>query len=196
MPSPIVEGFSLTHAQILDGATPFVTAALATSSDPAEDIYGVNDGSLTPDTGEYENEGDDVVLSTWSWLNFAEVEVQAGYLSFPLIASITGEELWSSGAGSNQMFGVDLWTEDSMNVQPRPMILKMPSKDKDGLVRTLTIGLYKVQFRPMTFDGPSYKEGLKVNYTGRALMSDVDEEGNAFAVKPGKKRVGRLLSHA
>lgn len=188
-----VEAFSLTHAQILDGTETFLAAALAGTTAPDLDIYGVNESSLSPNTDEYENEGDDAVMSTWSWLNYAEVEVQAGYLSFPLIANLTGQAISSSGADADIVFGLDLWHEDSFNVAPKPMIIKMPSKDEDGVVRTLTIGLYKVQFSPITFDGPAYKDGLKVNYNGRALLSPKDEMGAAFA--DGKKRVGRLLSH-
>lgn len=188
-----VEAFSLTHAQVLDGETSFLEAALATSTAPDEDIYGVNNSSLSPDTDEYVNEGDDAPLSTWNWLNWADVEVQAGYLSFPLIANLTGQAISSSGAGDDQVFGLDLWHEDSFNVAPKPMLVKMPSKDEDGVVRTLSIGLFKVQFAPITFDGPEYKNGLKVNYNGRALLSPKDELGAAFS--DGRKRVGRLLSH-
>ena len=189
-----VEAFSLSHAQVLDGATAFLAAALATGPVPeAEDVYGVNESSLSPNTDEFEKEGDDVVMSTWSWLNYADVEVQAGYLSFPLIANLTGQSISSSGAGVDQVFGLDLWHEDSFNVAPKPMIVRMPSKDENGVVRNLTIGLYKVQFAPITFDGPSYKDGLKVNYNGRALFSANDELGVPHA--DGKKRVGRLLSH-
>lgn len=193
-PSPIVEGFSLSHAQVLDGTQTFLEAALASAVGEDLDIYGVNEGSLDPDIDDYDNEGDDAVLSTWSWLNFADLEVQAGYLSFPLIANMTGQVISSSGSAASKVYGLDLWHEDSMNVAPKPMILRMPSKDRLGAVRTLTIGLYKVQFKPITFDGPSYKDGLKVNYNGKALLSAVDEKGAAFA--DGKKRVGRLLSHA
>lgn len=194
MATPRVEAFSLSHAQIMNGTDDFLTAALAyATADQDLDVYGVNDGSLTPNSDDYDNEGDDTVLSTWSWLNYAEVAVQAGYVSFPLIAELTGQTVASSGAGESQSFSVDLWHEDSFNVSPRAMILRMPSKDEDGVVRALTIGLYKVQFAPITFDGPAYKDGLKINYAGRALLSPKDEKGTAFP--DGKKRVGRLISH-
>lgn len=191
MANPIVEGFSLSHAQILDGTKTF-DESLAETAAEGLDIYGVNEASLEPNTDEYVNEGDDVVLSTWSWLNYAEVSVQAGYVSFPLMASMSGSSIVSSGAGDSQSFQIDLWHEDSMNVAPKPMLIVMPSKTKDGLVRRLVIGLYKVQFAPITFDGPQYKDGLKVNYTGRALMSAADEKAVTFA--DAKKRVGRLIS--
>jgi hypothetical protein len=188
-----VEAFSLTHAQVMDGVETFLAAALATSTDDALDVYGVNEASLSPNTDSYNNEGDDVVMSRWNWLVDAEIEVQAGYLSFPLIETLTGRAAVTSGSGAAEVVQADLWHEDDFNVPPKPMIIKMPSKDEDGLVRTLTIGLYKVSFNPMTFDGPAYKDGLKINYGGTALMSAKDETGAVFA--DGKKRVGRLISH-
>jgi hypothetical protein len=179
----------------MDGTQSFLTAiATAAIAGSAEDIYGVNEGSIEPDLGDYDNEGDDAVLSTWSWFNFADVNVQAGYISFRLLNAITGSALSSSGAGNTQMFGIDLWHEDSFNMAPKPMLIKMPSKDHLGVVRTLSVGLYRVNFKPLTFDGPSYKDGLKANYNGRAVLSAVDETGAAFA--DGKKRLGRLLSTA
>lgn len=297
MASSIVEAFSITHAQVLDGVTPFLTAALATGPvDEELDIYGVSEASLSPDADSYDNEGDDTVLSTWDWLNKAEVEIQSGYLSFPLIANMSGRsvdditptpavnevqtitmtatggtftitiggqttsalpynetnanvlaallalstvdtgdiavsgpagtyvltygadyagqdvpmavlgvgsltggtatiaETTKGAAAGASAFGLDLWHEDSFNVAPKPAILVMPSKDHLGVVRRLTIGLYKVQFKPIEFDGPKYKDGLKVNMNGNALLSAFDELGEPFA--DGKRRVGRLLSHA
>lgn len=185
-----VEAFSLTHAQILDGETAF--SAVTTGSRDWGDVYGVNDASLEPDSDSYDNEGDDAVLSTWNWLNKAEIQVQAGYLSFALIAGLTGRDISSSGSGDNVVMGIDLWHEDDFNVARKPMILRMPSKDDLGTPLTLDIGLYSVSFNPITFDGPTYKDGLKVNYGGQALMSTVDELGATHA--DSKRRVGKLIS--
>lgn len=190
MADPVFEAFSLTHAQVLDGATAF--GDVVTGDASWGDIYGVNSGSLDADTDQFVNEGDDTQLSEWNWVNGADVNVQAGYMSFPLISNLTGQPISSSGAGNTELFAMDLWHEDSFNVPPRPMILRMPSKDKLGVIRTFDIGLYRVDFRPITFDGPAYKEGLKINYIGRARMSAWDELGATFA--DGKKRVGRLIS--
>lgn len=189
--NPVVEAFSLSHAQVLDGTTAFIDALTAAAA-AADDIYGVNEASLDPDTDEFDNEGDDVILSNWSWLNSADVSVQAGYVSFPLIANLTGQTISSSAGGGKTTLGLDLWHEDSFNVPPKPMMIQMPSKDRDGTPASLVIGLYKVQFKPITFDGPAYKDGLKINYDGKALYSSVDEKGVAFP--DGKKRVGRLLA--
>lgn len=190
--SSIVEAFSLSHAQILDGETTFLDAA-ATMVVPEDlDIYGVNEASLEPDTDDYDNEGDDVVLSNWGWLNFADLTIQAGYVSFPLIAKMTNQTVSSATVSGKSIYGLDLWHEDSFNVQPFPGIIRMPSKDKAGIPADFLIGLYRLQFKPIVFDGPAYKDGLKINYDAKALYSDVDEVGQPFA--DGKKRVGRLLA--
>jgi hypothetical protein len=191
--APIIEGFSLSHAQVLDGTETFVEALQTVANADEWDIYGVNNGSLEPNTDSYDNEGDDAVLSTWEWLNYAEVAVQAGYMSFPLISNITGEPI-SSGtiAGGATAYAIDMWTERTMNVARRPMILQMPAKTAQGAVAKLVLGLYSVSFAPITFDGPAYKDGLKVNYGGKALMSAFDEKGVAFA--DGIKRVARTLA--
>ncbi len=192
-PSRVVEAFSLSHAQLMSGTQTFEEAALAATPE-ALDIYGVNDASLSPSMDTYENQGDDTVLSRWNWLNYAELTVQAGYISFEQIAAMTGDPISSGGSGAATAYGIDLWSEAAMNVSNKPMLLRMPSKDRNGVARNLLIGLYNVSFSPMTFDGPRYKEGLKVNYTATALMSDKDEKGAAFTQRPNVKRVGRLIS--
>lgn len=193
MVSAVIEAFSLSHAQILDGSTQaFDTATLASAD--AQDFYGVENGSLDPDVGEWANVGDDVELSYWSWLNHATVNIKSGYIPFSLLAALTGRTVSSSGAGATQVFGVDLYHESGVNLAPKPVILKMPSKDHQGNVRTLTIGLYRCVFQPINLDGPAYKEGLKCNWRARALYSASDELGVAFS--DGKKRVGKLISTA
>lgn len=191
--TPIVEGFSITHAQICDGTKTFLQHALAQNHADGWDIYGVDEGSLDPDFDSWANEGDDTEMSTWWWLNGADVDISGGYISFPVLSNLTGRPIDSSGTGIDQIFETDLWHEDSFNIAPRPVLLKMPSKDKNGVPGQLTIGLYKVAFSPIGFDGPKYKDGLKVKYKGRALMSDVDEKGAVFA--DAKRRVGRLIAH-
>ena len=183
MSSLIVEAFSLSHVAILDGST----GAEAVDGD----VYGVNEATLEPDEDEFQNEGDDTVLSVWRWMNNAELTVQGGYIPFPLIALLSGEPVISSGADPNDFYEIEIWTDRSMNSPARPVLIRMPSKDHLGAVRSLDIVLYRVQFGPITFDGPAYKDGLKVNYTGRALLSTVDETGADLG---DYKAVGRLVS--
>lgn len=191
--APIVEAFSISHAQILNGTTSFLDA-LAAPYDQNLDVYGVNSASLEPDTGDYDNEGDDTIQSVWSWINKADVNVQAGYLSFPLIAQLTGQAISSGKVAGKDVLGLDLWHEDSMNVPSKPMLIKMPAKDRDGAPADFIIGLNKVSFKPITFDGPAYKDGLKVNYNGSALSSITNELGVPYP--DGKKRFGRILAIA
>lgn len=182
MTSKIVEGFSLSHAAILDGTT----GAEATNGD----IYGVRSGTIAADTGNYDNTGDDAVLSSWFWLNFATVTVQSGYVPFDTIALMSGATITSSGSGTNDYYSLPLWDTQSINQPPRPMLIRVPAKDKDGVIRTLDFVLYKVQFGPMSFDGPSYKSGLLLNYTGRAVVSDKDETGASLT----RNAIGRIIN--
>ncbi len=182
MTSKTVEGFSISHAAILDGTTG--------AEHVDGDIYGVRTGTLAVDTGNYDNTGDDTVLSSWFWLNFATVSIQAGYIPFETIALLSGTTVTTSGTGANDYHTMPIWDVDSVNQPPRPMLIRVPSRDKDGVQRVLDFVLYRVQFSPMSFDGPNYKAGLLVNYTGRAVVSDKDETGATLT----KKAIGRLIS--
>lgn len=189
MVSPIAEGFSLSHAAILDETT---------GLDALDgDIYGIRSGSLELDSDSYDNTGDDSILSRWYWANAVNVTVQSGYIPFRTIALLTGSKVTSSGTGNNETFSVPLWEQRQMNTQPRPMLIRVPSKDKDGVSRRLDFILYKVQFQPMSFDGPAYKEGLLINYNGAALFSGTDEKGQPVVdSQTGEPTtaVGRLVS--
>lgn len=180
MVAPIIEGFSLSHAAILDGTTGAETA----------DIYGIREGSIEVDTDNYDNTGDDSVLSSWQWFNFATVTVQSGYLSFDMYALLSGQTLTTSGSGTTQKVEAALWNEKALNQPTRPMIVRVPSKDTNNNTRNFDIVLYKVQFAPITFEGPSYKEGMLVSYSGKAVMSDKDEKAAALS----ERAIGRLIS--
>lgn len=189
MATPIVEGFSLSHAAILDGTT----GAEAIDGD----IYGIRSGSIELDTDSYDNTGDDAVLSTWYWFNKATLTVQSGYVPFRTIALLSGSKVTSSGAAPGDVYSLPLWEDRQQNTQARPVLIRVPSKDKDGVLRTLDFVLYKVQFQPISFDGPTYKDGLLLNYTGTALMSDKDEKGapvvDSVTGQP-TRAIGRLVS--
>jgi hypothetical protein len=180
-PTTIVEGFSVSHAAILDGLTPAGELA---------DIYGIREGTLDVDTDSYDNTGDDQVLSTWAWINFATVSIKAGYIPFNVIALLSGSTLVSTGAAATTAYSLPLWNLKSMNQAARPVLIRVPSKDSAGTPRLFDIVLYKVQFNPITFDGPTYKDGMALNYGGKALISAADETGVALA----DKAVGRLVS--
>lgn len=188
MVSPNIEAFSLSHAAIL-GPNGI--------EEEFGDIYGVRSASLELDQDSYDNTGDDAILSTWFWANKVNVTVQAGYIPFRTIALLSGSAVTSSGSGDNEVLSLPLYETNSLNTQARPMIVRLPSKDSNGKVRGLDFILYKVQFQPFSFDGPTYKEGLLLNYNGSALFSDVDEKGQpVLDSRTGKptKAIGRLVS--
>lgn len=180
-PTTTIEGFSLSHAAILDGTE---------AASEVSDIYGIREGTLDVDTDSYDNTGDDAVLSTWSWINYATLSISSGYVPFSLLSLLYGSTLTSSGTEATTSYSLPLWNEKSMNQPARPVLLRVPSKDSLGVPRLFDIILYKVQFAPFTFDGPTYKDGLVINYSGRALLSNTDETGQVLA----EKAVGRLIS--
>lgn len=189
MANPTVEGFSISHAAILNGTTGI--------EETFGDIYGIRSGSLELDQDSYDNTGDDAILSTWYWANKVNVTIQGGYIPFQTMSLISGSVITSSGTGAGQTFALPLWEEGTMSTTPRPMLIRVPSKDKDGVVRVLDFILFKVQFQPFSFDGPSYKEGLLLNYNGSALFSSTDEKGAVVLdSRTGEptKAIGRLLS--
>lgn len=170
----------MSHAAILDGTT---GAELA-------DIYGVRSGSLDLDTSSFDNTGDDAVLSTWTWFNYATLTIDSGFIPFSLISTLTGAPLTSSGTAPDDYWSMTLWDEDALNTIARPVLIRVPSKDSTGAIRSLDFILYKVQFDPIKFTGPQYKDGLVLNYSGKALISDKDEVGADLS----KRAIGRLIS--
>lgn len=205
-----VEAFSVSHAAILNGTTG--------AEETDGDIFGVRSASLAADIGNFDNTGDDAVLSSWFWFNFATVTVESGFIPTDMVALITGTpvvdyldsddytagtaatagaETTAALAATTHVFDQELWTEQSINSAPRPMLIRMPSKDSAGHVRLLDFVLYRVQFSPINFTGPAYKAGLTVNYSGRAVMSEVNEKGtNLGTLSDGRqiKSVGRLIN--
>lgn len=189
MASPIVEGFSLSHAAILDDTTG--------EDHEFGDIYGIRSGTIELETDSYDNTGDDGILSTWYWATKANITVQSGFISLPALSLLSGSAIASSGAGAGQTFALPLWEKRQMNTVPRPMLLRVPSKDKDGAIRNLVFLLFKVSFQPFSFDGPSYKEGIVTNYNGSALFSDKDEKGDPVldsVTGEPTEAIGRLVS--
>ena len=140
--------------------------------------------------GQDVNRGPDSDYDLFLILRKVNVTVQGGYVPFQTMALISGSTLTSSGSGATQTFSLPLWELGTMNTQARPMLVRVPSKDKDQSIRVLDFILYKVQFQPFSFDGPSYKDGLLLNYSGKALMSNKDEKGTVLA----DRAIGRLVN--
>lgn len=173
------EGFSVSHAAILNGTT---------GADDA-DIYGIREGTLDVDSDTFDNTGDDTVLSSWGWVNFANLSISSGYIPLEVISMLSGSTIASSGTAEATTWSIPLWNEASMNQPALPVRLRIPSKDASGAPRLFDIILYKVQFAPFAFEGPAYKDGLVINYTGKAMLSNYDEKGAALT----ERAVGRLL---
>ena len=178
--SPTVEAFSLSHVGILDGTT----------GAQINDLFGVREASLEVDTDSFDNTGDNTVLSTWNWFNFATLSVKSGFIGFDTYALLSGNTLTTSGSGAAMSVSAPLWNESSLNTPTRPVLVRMPSKDSTGAIRTLDIILYKCQFGSISLDGPQYKDGLVVSYTAKAVMSSTDEKGAALP----DRAIGRLIS--
>lgn len=183
----IFEGFSVSHCAILDGDT---AAEDVVGNETYGDIYGVRTASLAASTGNYDNTGDEFVLSSWFWIENATLTVESGYLPFDTIALLTGATVSSTGTAPNDTYSLPLWDEDSVNVSPKPVLIRVPSKDSNGVIRNMDFVLYKVQFSPISFTGPAYKSGLLINYSGRATLSNLDEAGNTLT----KRAIGRLIN--
>jgi hypothetical protein len=98
------------------------------------------------------------------------------------------------GISGGDYYGISLWTLNSMNQPSQPLAIRVPSKDSAGNLRTLDFVLYKCQFMPFNFTGPSYKTGLSCSISGRALFSSTNEVGTAFTDGQGS-RIGRLVSY-
>lgn len=189
-PGTSFEGFSLSHAAILNGTTGAEGAT----------VYGVRNGTISTDQGNFENTGDDVVLSEHFWINFANVTIEQGFIPFSTIALITGTSVTSSGAAGADYYAIPLWTLASMNQVTQPLAIRVPSKDAGGQIRTLDFVLYRCQFQPFNFTGPSYKTGLSCAIAARALFSTVNEIGQALPASYGGTSgsngmsIGRLVS--
>lgn len=178
----ILEAFSVTHAVILNGMTG--------AEELNGDIYGIESANISPDLGSYDNVGDDVVRSTWDWFNKATVAIQAGYLPFDLINLIFGSTVSSSGSGAGIRHDLPLWEKRGSNIVTRPLQIRCEAKDSNGNIRWWDFVFYKAKFKPMSFTGPAYKDGLKINYEATLLMSSVDEAGAVLAYEA----VGRIVS--
>lgn len=176
------EAFSLTHAAILaDG-----TGLEALNGD----LYGVRQASITVDVGNFDNTGDDQVLSPWFWINYATLNIQGGYIDFDTLAYISGTSVTASGTGPTDYYSVPLWNENCVVQSAKPVLIRMRSKNAATTPRIYEILLYQCTFGPLQFEGPQYKQGLTVSWTARAVLSQTDELGNTLA----EKTIGRLIN--
>lgn len=184
MPNPNISSFSLSHVGILDGST----------SAEVADLYGVNEGTLELESDSYDRTGDNAILSTNRWITKGTLTVGSNYIPLDMLATLYGTPVTSSAALNKSTYSVALWTEKSMNIAPRPVVVQAPGEDQDGKPHTIKIVLYKVKFGNFSFSQfMSYKEGLAVSFTGDALLADKDELGAKFLDDQGK-RIGKIVA--
>lgn len=174
------ESFSLTGASILNGTT----------GAELQQIYGIRTGTLSANISQFDNTGNDIVISHWVWSDYATVTIESGFIPWNMYSAITGTTITSSGAAGADYYSLPLWDRNALNMPPMPMRLRTLSKDSNGAVRTFDIVLYKVQFNPINFTGPSYKTGLTFSCSGTALYSSSDEVGNVLT----NQSIGRIVS--
>ncbi|SRR6266566_4482005 len=182
MANTIVEGFSVSHAAILNGTT----GAELTDGD----VYGVRNGTIAANTGNYDNTGNDTILSAWFWIDYATLTIEGGYVPFKTMALLSGSSVTSSGTAPNDYYSMPLWNVSSNNQPAKPVLIRVPAKDSNSVVREINFVLYKVIFAPFTFTGPAYKAGLLLTYTGRAVFSPVDETGASLP----EPAIGRVIN--
>lgn len=188
-PNKQVEVFSISHAAILTGTKDAETAG---AEETYGDFYGVDSGSISVNMGTFKNTGDDQTMSVWKYVEDADIEIRGGFIPFDLINLIFGATISSSGSGANLRWDIPFLEEEWNNVASRPVLIRCPSKDSQGNVRDFDIVLYKIYFGPIRFEGLAYKEGVKVTWSGTAVMSTVNEAGASIS----RKAVGRLISTA
>lgn len=173
------EAFSLSAASILNPGTGADSQA----------IYGVRTGTISANISQYDNTGNDRVLSRWVWSDYATVTIEAGFVSWAMYALINGVTIGSSGTAPSDFYSMPLWDLSSLNQPTLPMRLRSTAKDTNSKQLTMDIILYKVQFNPINFTGPAYKTGLNFNASGTALYSSADEAGNTLT----NPTIGRVV---
>ena len=176
------ETFSLSDASILNGTT----------GATAQDIYGIRTGTLSANISQYDNTGDDRVLSHWVWSDYATVTIETGYIPWSMYSLVTGTTIGSSGAPGADYYELPLWDLNSLNQPTFSMRLRSTAKDANSRAFTFDIVLYKVQFNPINFTGPAYKTGLNFSMSGTALYSNNDEANNALT----NPTIGRIVLSA
>jgi hypothetical protein len=176
------EGFSLDRVSALSGSTGAESAQL----------YAAQQITFSPDLTITDLMADDEEYGSWYMLNRVQLTVVNGYLSFAVIAQLSGTAVASSFGGQSPdwYYGLPMWTQYQHNQPSVPLALRMASRDVNGKTRTLTFVLYKVQLSVLDFTGTVYKNGLQVNYQGTVLFSSYDERGNALS----GPEMGRIVS--
>src|SRR5579859_6795726 len=105
------EAFSLIAASILNGTT----------GAEAQPIYGIRTGTLSANISQFDNTGNDRVLSHWVWSDYATVTIESGYIPWPMYSLITGTTITSSGTAGADYYALPLWDYNSLNQPTQSM---------------------------------------------------------------------------
>jgi hypothetical protein len=159
------EGFSVTHVGVLVPGTP---AELGT-------LYGVQSATLTPQWITTPTSVDDQVSMVWNAPGKLTLAVQGGFLPWDVVAALTGNEVYSSGAAPADYYALPFATQH--NTSPFSLVIRMAARDDSGNPRTQDVVVYAAQFGTPSFTGPAYKNGLVASYTAAVVLSPVDETG-------------------
>ena len=116
---------------------------------------------------------DDTNIGIWNYVTDATITVEEGFISYPTLANFTGDTIFTSGAAPNDYYAISMSQLYSMNHTVVPVLIRMPSRDDMGHVRTLGFVLYRVQLNTFELTGPVYKTGC--SWTGRAKEYAADE---------------------
>lgn len=174
-----VEGFSISEAVLLDPDTGL----------PLEDglLYGVKSGEITPEIDSWDDVSNDTYVDAWSEVKYLNVSISMSHLPVRALSLMTGSELDIPDITQYQM---ELFERSWGGQSFHPMKITIPARDADGNNRVLYYLLYRVKFYDFDFMEASYKEGLPINFQGKAFISSVDEAGAALS----QPSFGRLIS--
>lgn len=164
-PAVFLEGFSISHAAILDGETTAEEAA-------KRDFYGVQSASVSANEESFEEVSNDIVIGSWNSISSINIEVSSGFMSLSIFDRFSFED--------KKPLSLDLWNPSAINPAHVPILFRIPSRNQNGVYFNFDIVLFNVKLKPYSLDSLSYKEGLKVSYKGQAFLSDVDEVGNVL----------------
>lgn len=167
-PAVFLEGFSITHAAILDGETSADEAA-------KRDFYGVQSASVSANAESYEEKSNDIVIGTWNDISSIEIEVNSGFMSLSIFDRFSIED--------TKPLLLDLWNPSAINPVHVPILFRIPSRNQNGVYFNFDIVLFNVKLKPYSIDSLSYKEGLRVSYKGQAFLSDVNEVGEPLGTR-------------
>lgn len=173
-PEIFVEGFSISHVQILD-------PSVVESDTFSGDMYGVRSAAIKANVDTVEEMSNDIAISSWSNISTLDIEVEAGYISFQMMARLNWHPATIEGLAPRTVREkVALYPNGFRNTGYVSMAFRLPARDEFGNPMYMDFMLYKVKMQPIEFGDIKYKTGMSVNYAAKAFLSTTDEDGNSL----------------